>query len=129
MNTRNVLIAVALVLGFVSGPSSLESAALSEPPLQWSDLAFVFVGCAFALLLVLGFQGTVGNPKALRWGWSFFGLGSIYALGAGISALAVSLSRAESAPHSFLFLSIGAGMLVGTAVVRRLFARTFENVA
>ena len=45
------------------------------------------------------------------------------------TALAVSLSRAESAPYSFFFLAIGAGMLVGTVVVRCVFARSFENVA
>ena len=129
MNARNILVAVALLAGLVSGPSSLESAAFSQPPLRWSDLAFVFVGCVFALPLVLGFQALIGNNKALRWGWSFFALVAIYLVAAGISAVAVSAFRAEVAPYSFLFLAIGAGSAVGTVIVKLVFARRFENVA
>lgn len=128
MNVRTVLVVVALVAGLASGPSSLESAALSQPPLRWLDLAFVFAGCVFALPLVLGFQAAVGNNKALRWGWSFFALVAIYLVAAGASAAAMSVFRAEVAPYSFLFLVIGAGSAVGAAIVKLVFTRRLGNV-
>jgi len=129
MNIRNLLIAVALVAGFVSGPSSLESAALSQPPLEWRDLAFVFIGCAVALFLVLGFQALLGNNKALRWGWSFFAFATIYLSATGASAAAFSIPNAGLGPHSFLFLVMGFGSAVGLAIIKLAFPRRFNNAA
>jgi hypothetical protein len=129
MNIRNLLIAIALLAGLASGPSSLESAALSQPPLEWSDLAFVLVGCAVALLLVLGFQALIGNNKALSWGWAFFAFAAIYLIATGASAAAFSVSNGSVGPYSFLFLALGAGSTVGLSIIKLAFASRFKNGA
>ena len=78
MNTRIVLLAVAALAGLLSGPYSLESAAQSEPPIEWPSLAFAFAGCLAAIPIVLGLQAALGNDKALRWGWLFFLVAATY---------------------------------------------------
>ena len=129
MNTRIALIVVALLAGFASGPSSLESAAQSQPPLAWGDLLFDFVGCALALPFVLSFQALIGNDRALRIGWSFFALIALFFVGAGVSGIAVAASRADIHPHSFLFLVMGVSSVAGLVLVKLAFRQRFQNAA
>jgi hypothetical protein len=44
MNLRTVRFTVAILVGLACGPSSLQSASLSEPTIGWGSLAFIFVG-------------------------------------------------------------------------------------
>ncbi|RRR98824.1 hypothetical protein EIP75_23915 [Aquabacterium soli] len=127
MNTRVVLVSLALLVGLFSGPSSLESAGLSQPPVQWSDLAFIFFGSTIALPVVLGFQALVGNNKALRLGWSIFSLIAIFLVATGISAGATALLQGTLFPHSFLFLVLGLGTLLGAVLTRTIFSQRFAN--
>ena len=129
MNTRVVLISLALLGGLLSGPSSLKSAALSQPPIQWGNLVFIFFGCALALPLVLGFQALVGNNKALRLGWSIFSLIAIFLVATGISASTTSLLQGTLLPHSLLFLTLGVGTILGAVATRTIFSKRFVNVA
>ena len=129
MSIRTILVAIALLAGLASGPWSLDSATLSQPPLRWHDLVFAFVWCVLALLLVLGFQVLLRNDKALRQAWAFFALIAVYLVASGASAAAISMLRAEVAPYSFLFLAIGTGSAVGVVIAKLAFARRFENVA
>ena len=128
MNSRGVLVALALIAGALSGSGMLESASLAEPPLHWPDLGLIFVGSAFSLPLVLGLQALAGNNKALRWGWSFFALAAVFLVAGGVSAVAVSVFRNQVAPSSFMFLVVGIGLSIGAALVKMAFSRRFEHV-
>jgi hypothetical protein len=127
MNWRYLLLAIALLAGLASGPSSLESAAASEPPIGWGSLAFMFFGSVVALPLVLGFQALVGKAKALRWGWSLFLLGAVYFTASGVAALVAALIGPGLVPHSFLFLALGVAMFLGLGIVKALFASKFAD--
>lgn len=127
MNTRIALLAVAALAGLLSGPYSLESAAQSEPPIEWDSLAFAFAGCLAAIPIVLGLQAALGNDKALRWGWLFFLVAATYFTLAGVGAVVVSAAGSGVVPHSFLFLVIGLASLAGLAIVKRVFASRFTN--
>lgn len=129
MNWRYLLLALALLAGFASGPSSLESAAASEPPIGWGSLAFVFFGTLAALPLVLAFQVALGKAKALRWGWHFFLFGAIYCTASGLAALVVAATGPGLVPHSFLFLALGVAMLLGLGILKVVFATKFANEA
>ena len=127
MNWRYVLLAVAILAGLASGPSSLESAAASEPPIGWGSLAFLSAGTLAAMPLLLGFQVAIGNKKALRWGWYFFLIGAIYFTAAGVAACVVSAIGPGLVPHTFLFLAIGLALLAGLGLVKLMFAGRFRN--
>ena len=127
MNTRIALLIVAALVGVISGPYSLESAAQGAPSIEWDSLAFAFAGCLAAILVVLGLQAALGNDKALRWGWLFFLVAATYFTGAGIGAVVVSALGPGVVPHSFLFLVMGLASLAGLAVVKRVFASRFTN--
>lgn len=129
MNWRYLMLGAALAAGLASGPSSLESAAASEPPIGWGSLAFFFFGSLVALPLVLGFQVALGSSKALRWGWLLFLFGAVYCTASGAAALLVAASGPGLAPHSFLFLALGVAMLAGLGIVRVTFASKFANDA
>jgi len=127
MHWRYLLFGAALVAGLASGPSSLESAAASEPPIGWGSLAFLFFGSLIALPLVLGFQVALGNTKALRWGWYFFLFGAVYCTASGVAALVVAATGPGLVPHSFLFLALGVAMLAGLGIVKTVFASKFAH--
>ena len=121
MTIFRVVLAIATLLGLASGWSALGVAAASQPPLIWRDLLVMLIGCAVALPVVLGLQAAIGNKKAVRIGWYFFLLASVNFFATGVSATVVALSQSALAPHSFLFLAIGAGSLLGVAGSRLLF--------
>ena len=129
MSMRLALVLFAAAVGLVSGPSSLESAALAQPPLGWNDLVFVFFGCLVAFLFVLGIQAVAGNNGALRVGWSLFALAAVGITCSGISGLAVALWRGGIAPYCFLFLVMGIASALSLALVRVGFRGRFSNDA
>jgi hypothetical protein len=127
MNWRYFLLGAAVVAGLASGPSSLESAAASQPAITWGALAFAFVGSLLAIPLVLGFQVAMGKGKALRIGWCFFLVGAAYCTAAGLAALVVAATGPGFAPHTFLFFVLGLAMLAGLGIVKVVFARKFPS--
>lgn len=127
MNWHRLLLALAALAGAVSGNSSLQSAAASQPPITWGSLAFLFVGSLFGLAAVLGFQAGLGKTKVLRWGWLFFLYGAAYFAVSGLAALVIAFRGPGLAPHSFLFLVLGVGMLCGLGLVRLAFKGKFAN--
>lgn len=127
MNLRNTLITVALIGGLISGPWTLQTASLSQLPIQWSDLLFVFFGCAFATFFVLGLQVLFRNVRGLQNGWRFFAIISIYLLGSGISAAIIGVINNNTLPYVFLFLVIGVGITMGVLLCRILFASKLTN--
>ena len=128
-SVRTVLIIAVIVGGLASGPSALRSAALSEPPLAWRDLAVAFAGSVLGIVLVLGFQGLRRNSKGLTLGFSLLGVAAISCLAAGVSALVVSAIRGPVVAHSFLFLVVGVGLVLGLVILKRLFARQLKGGA
>jgi hypothetical protein len=121
MNTSRLLLLLAGVAGLVAGPSSLASAALSDPPIQWSDLGLVLLGCSVVLLVVFGVESAVGSHRTTQWPWRFFLLSASFLMASGVSAAGVSLVDSAVAPHAFLLLSMGVGVLVGAGLARWLF--------
>ena len=128
MNIQRVLLIVAVIGGLVSGPWSLESAALSQPPIQWSDIPLILFGCLFGLLFVLGFQVAIGNLKAAYYGWQLFKLNGFFFLAAGVSAFATALFGSGLSPSAFLFFTIGAGICLATILCKALFSKKWLHL-
>jgi hypothetical protein len=129
MNVRPVLIVVAAVFGLALGPGALSSAAAAEPPIRWNDLAFIFVGSAIALFLVLAFQVLLRSYKAFTYGWSAFALVAVNVVATGISALATSVLTVGLQPYSLMFLVVGAGMSLAVVLLRAAFRGKLQNAA
>src|SRR2546422_11507847 len=104
MQVARILVASAVAVGLVSGPWSLESASVSEPPIRWGDLAFIFFGCIIALPLLFGFQAAMGRVRGMRFFWWFFALTSVYFLATGVSAIVIAAAGHALGPHAFMFL-------------------------
>jgi hypothetical protein len=121
MTIFRVALAIAALLGLASGWSALGVAAASQPPLMWRDLLLMLIGCAVALPVVLGLQAALGTKKAVCIGWYLFLLAGVNFFATGVSATLIAMSQSALAPHSFLFLVIGTGALLGVAGSRILF--------
>jgi len=129
MNVRSVLVVVAVAVGLALGPSALSSAAAAQPPIQWNDLAFIFVASAIGLFVVLAFQVLLRNYKAFTYGWSAFALIAINVVATGISALAFSVFSVGLQPHSLMFLVAGAGMFLAVMLLKVAFSSKLQNAA
>ncbi len=125
MNWHRFLLAAAVIGGAASGPSALDAAAASEPPIVWGSLALIAAGSLVALLLVLGFQAALGSAKGLRWNWLFLLYGAVYCTVSGMAALVVAVRGPGLAPHSFVIFVLGVGMLCGLGIARLAFRRRF----
>ncbi len=128
MNIQRTLLIVAVVGGLLSGPWYLKSAALSKPPLQWTDLSFIFVGCIIGLLLVLGFQVLIGNIKAAFYGWRFFVLCGLFFLAVGISAFVTALFGVGLTPVAFLFFTMGVGICLAGLLCKYFFSKKWSHL-
>ena len=125
---RTKLIGIGLAaIGLISGPYALRSAQMAQPPLGWSDLVFIFVGCIVGIFLVLGFQALARNSRAVRWGWLLFGANAVFFVGAGVSSLITGLVVGSEGPSSVMFLVIGVGISVGLALCRFCFRSAFAT--
>ncbi|HEY1128391.1 MAG TPA: hypothetical protein VGF12_03220 [Roseateles sp.] len=122
---RGILLVAAVLAGAFSGPMALASAAASQPPMTWSELAFMAIGALVGLPLVLGLQAMQGNFNALRLGWALFLYVAVYCAAAGLAALVVALRGPGVEPHAFMFLVLGTAMLGGLALVRLVFRHRF----
>ena len=128
MNIQRALLILAFIGGLVSGPWALESAALSQPPIQWSDIPLILFGCLFGLLFVLGFQVVIGNLKAAYSGWQFFVLCGLFLLATGVSAFVTALFGSALYPSAFLFFTIGAGICLGALLCKALFNKRWLHL-
>ncbi len=120
-----LLLAAALVVGAFSGEMALRSAAASQPPIAWADLAIIGAFTLVAQPAVLGFQVWQGNLNAMRLGWLLFLCAAAYCMAAGVAALVVASRGPGLVPHAFLFLVLGGAALGGVLVSRALFRRHF----
>jgi hypothetical protein len=127
MNMVRTLEIIALAGGVASGSGTLESAAQARPPIQWNDLAFVFVGSLLAVTLVVGLQIALKKEKPARiFSW-FFGIAGIYLAASGLSAFAIAAHRGTIAPSSLLFLAVGIGTIIGASIAGRIHRAVFAT--
>lgn len=81
----------AAVIGVALDQSSLESAVAAQPPIEWSDLAFSFVGGALGMIIVVGFQLLRREEKHGRWMFRFMSPAASFFTASGIGAAGVAL--------------------------------------
>ncbi len=129
MISRIVLYSIALIVGLVSGPWSLQSTAQSEPPLTWAVLPIVFVGCVVGIVFAVGFQMVAGNSRAALFASRAFRAIGIYFAGAGFTAgIWEMVFGGGAVPHAFIFLVMGFGVSVGVTVCHLLFASKWSAI-
>ena len=116
-----------VIAGLFSGPGALEAGAAAQPPIEWSDIPFVFVGGALGMLFVIGIQLFRREPKFSKWALWLLGPASLYFFVSGLSAVFLAASRGEVTPHAVLFFSVGAGTLLGVGVSWLIYRRRFQN--
>lgn len=112
MNTFR-LFSLTLVFGALAcGASALEAVVPGDASLRWQDPPLIAVGLAVALLQVLAIQAGAGRAFWVLRGWQACVSAGSVLMAAGISALAVALVTSDVEPRSFLFLAMGAGLLL-----------------
>jgi len=116
-----------VIAGMFSGPGALEAGAAAQPPIEWSDIPFVFVAGALGMLFVIGIQLFRREPKPSKWALWLLGPASLYFVASGLSAVLLAASRGRVAPHAVLFFAVGAGTLLGVGVSWFLYRRRFKH--
>ena len=116
-----------VIAGMFSGPGALEAGAAAQPPIEWSDIPFVFVGGALGMLFVIGIQLFRREPKPSKRALWLLGPASLYFVASGLSAVLLAASRGGVAPHDVLFFAVGAGTLLGVGVSWLLYRRRFKH--
>ena len=117
---------VAVIVGGVSGPSTLTAAAAAQPPIEWSDILFAFLASALGMLFVIGMQLFRREPKPSRLALKCFGIISLYIAASGLSAAVLAYLRGSVTPSSLLFLSVGIGTLLGVFACWHLYRWRFK---
>ena len=116
-----------VIAGMFSGPGALEAGAAAQPPIEWSDIPFVFVAGALGMLFVIGIQLFRREPKPSKWALWLLGPASLYFVASGLSAVLLAASRGRVAPQAVLFFAVGAGTLLGVGVSWLLYRRRFKH--
>ncbi|OGI63586.1 MAG: hypothetical protein A2W18_07520 [Candidatus Muproteobacteria bacterium RBG_16_60_9] len=116
-----------VIAGLFSGPGALEAGAAAQPPIEWSDIPFVFVGGVLGMIFVIGIQLLRREPKPSKWALWLLGPASLYFVVSGLSAVVLASSRCGVAPHAVLFFAVGAGTLIGVGVSWLLYRWRFKN--
>ena len=116
-----------MIAGMFSGPGALEAGAAAQPPIEWSDIPFVFVAGALGMLFVIGIQLFRREPKPSKWALWLLGPASLYFVASGLSAVLLAASSGGVAPHAVLFFAVGAGTLLGVGVSWLLYRRRFKH--
>ena len=116
-----------VIAGMFSGPGALEAGAAAQPPIEWSDIPFVFVAGALGMLFVIGIQLFRREPKPSKWALWLLGPASLYLVASGLSAVLLAASHGRVAPHTVLFFAVGAGTLLGVGVSWFLYRRRFKH--
>lgn len=125
MDKKAITAAITSILGFATGPISLQTAAMSRPPIDQSALVVILLGTALGLPFVLGIQAARKDSRPFAFFWYLFAVGAIYLLSTGLSAAITSMIAGAVSPHSFLFVVMGIGMSLGLLACRKLFASKF----
>lgn len=128
MRLQRILIIVAVIIGLVSGPWILESASLSQPPIQWVDIPFILFGCIVGLPFVLGLQVLMGNLKMAYSYWRFFALSGLFLLATGLSAFITAIFTVGVQPHALLFLTMGIGICMATFICQFIFGGKWAHL-
>jgi hypothetical protein len=129
MSARIVVSVFACIAGVASGPSTLEAGTASVPPIEWSILPLLFIGSAVGPFLVLALQSLREKDWVFSLGWRLFAVGTVYAVTAGISAVATAAFRSATGPSMFAVLAIGLGMSVGLWALKVAFASKLRGAA
>ncbi|MFX0202825.1 MAG: hypothetical protein ACFFCW_42515 [Candidatus Hodarchaeota archaeon] len=118
---------MVLVIGGALGPSALASARAAQPPIDWHTVPFVLVGCFIGTVFVIGIQILRREPKYGRRALGFFMPVSMFALGSGLAALITGAIQNELGPASFLFVSVGIGLIMGVLLSGVAYRVKFKN--
>ena len=124
---RKYVIPSLLLIGLACGPYTLAVAKESHPPVEWSHIPFMFFASVFAMCWVIGLQVIRKDPKPGRWAIKIFYPMAVFMFSCGIGALGTSYYYSEMTPASLLFLSLGAGMLVGIFLMRLVFYARYNS--
>ena len=116
-----------MIAGVFSGSGALEAGAAAQPPIEWSDIPFVFVGGVLGMLFIIGIQLFAANQNSGKWALWLLGPASLYFFVSGLSAVFFAASRGEVTPHALLFFSVGAGTLLGVGVSWLIYRWRFKN--
>lgn len=119
MKNKTLFNIAAFVLGGVFGSSVLQTAQITDPPINWEDIPFIFFGSAFGVIFVLGIQILRRDPRWAHWGIRIFTPITLFVLGAGSVAVTISALGSGIIPASLVFLSAGVGLLVGVLFTSR----------
>lgn len=127
MKSWHWIIALIILAGVFSGPAALEAATAAQPPIEWSDIPFVFVGSAFGMLFVIGIQLFRRKSKFSKRALQLLSPASLYFFVSGVSAAFLAVSGGEVMPHAFLIFSVGSGTLLGVGVSWLMYRHRFQN--
>ena len=116
MKNKTLINIGAFVLGGISGSSALQTAQIANPPINWEDIPFIFFGCTFGVVFVLGIQILRRDSKWAHWGFHIFMPVALFVFGAGTAAVTIAAFAGDVIPASLLFLSAGVGLLIGLGV-------------
>ena len=127
---KKILINIAVfILGCVFGPSALQTAQIANPPINWEDIPFIFIGSAFGVIFVLGIQVLRRESKWAHWGIRICTPIALFVLGAGAAAVTIASFADGVIPASLLFLSAGVGSLIGLGVSSMLARWKFKETS
>jgi len=127
MKNKTLINIGAFVSGGICGPSTLQTAQIANPPINWKDIPFIFFGSAFGVVLVLGIQILRRDSKWAHWGIRIFMPIALFLFGAGGVAVTISAFGSRVIPASLLFLSTAVGLLIGTGISSILLRWKFKE--
>ena len=117
-----VAVAAGLILGLLIPPSEV-----TQPPLQWDHMPFLFFGSIFVMLFTAGIQLMRKNPKYSKTMLIIFIPLSILVFSMGVGIFVSAIYFNELNPYKILYLAIGAGLLIGVGISTMIFKAKFQN--
>ena len=127
MKKKTLINIGVFILGCVSGSGALQTAQAANPPINWEGIPFIFFGSAFGVVFVLGIQVLRRESKWAHWGIRIFIPIALFVLGSGAAAVTIAPFAGGVIPASLLFLSAGAGLLIGLGVSSMLVRWKFKQ--
>ena len=127
MSIKTLINIIAFIIGGFLGPSALVTAKTTQPPIDWGEILFAFFGCVIGAIFVIGIQIFRKDPKYGYWALCFFIPVSMFVLGSGIGAIITGAIHADLNPATFLFTSIGVGLLIGIILSGAIYRAKFRR--
>ena len=118
---------MALIIGGFLGPSALVSAKSAQPPMDWHAILFALLGCIIGTIFVIGIQIFRKDKKYGYWALCIFMPVSMFVLGLGVGAIITGAIRVDFDPATFLFISIGVGLLLGVLLSGVVYRVKFKD--